>query len=425
MNSPVSPAAHHPATIPDATGGARGGSLRPGQVRPRPPKNRSQAHPGVSPVTPFNTGSQKFQTLPNALGQPPYHYELEAALPGITAEATKLGKLVFHTVGDTGGIKSPDYQAHVAAAMKGDLNKPKDQAPRFFYHLGDVVYYNGQVGDYYDQFYEPYEHYDAPILAIPGNHDGDPADATQTSLDGWVRYFMTAAPSINPESHDAPRATMSLPYVYYTLNCPFVTIVGMYTNVPEHGSIDSVQQQWLTNEFATAPEGKALIVALHHPVYSFDDHHSGSPRMADALQHAINDSRRVPNMVLTAHVHNYQRIERSIVDGGPTPFLVAGNGGYYHLHGMNIDPPADNAPHGKQGSHGKHPVPVEDQETQAKLIYSNHTNHGYVTLTVDEKSISGTVTLVEETKYPAADAADTFSYSAKAIYLPKGAVVSL
>jgi hypothetical protein len=48
-----------------------------------------------------------------------------------------------------------------------------------------------------------------------------------------------------------------------------------------------------------------------------------------------------------------------------------------------------------------------------------------VTLTVDEKSISGTVTLVEETKYPAADAADTFSYSAKAIYLPKGAVVSL
>jgi hypothetical protein len=39
---------------------------------------------------------------------------------------------------------------------------------------------------------------------------------------------------------------MSLPNVYFTLNCPFVTIIGMYTNVPEGGSIDSVQQQWLT-----------------------------------------------------------------------------------------------------------------------------------------------------------------------------------
>ena len=73
----------------------------------------------------------------------------------------------------------------------------------------------------------------------------------------------------------------------------------MYTNVPEGGSIDSIQQQWLTNEFATAPTDKAFIVALHHPIYSFDAYHSGSARMADALQQAINDSRRVPNMVLT------------------------------------------------------------------------------------------------------------------------------
>ena len=100
---------------------------------------------------------------------------------------------------------------------------------------------------------------------------------------------MTPTPHVDPISQDAPQVTLSLPNVYWTLNAPFVTIVGMYTNVPEGGSIDSVQQQWLTNELATAPEDKALIVALHHPIYSFDDHHSGSARMADALQHAIND----------------------------------------------------------------------------------------------------------------------------------------
>ena len=270
-----------------------------------------------------------------------------------------------------------------------------------------MVYYNGQISEYYGQFYEPYNHYTPPIIAIPGNHDGDPIDSSQTSLDGWVAYFMTPTPRINPESHDAPRVSMSLPNVYFTLNCPFVTIIGMYTNVPEGGSIDSVQQQWLTNEFATAPTGKALILALHHPVYSFDDHHSGSSHMADAVQQAINDSRRVPNMVLSAHVHNYQRIERALVKPAKTPFLVIGNGGYFHMHGMNA-------------SDG-----TQDPNTKATLIKSNHTNHGYATLTADAKNISGTVTTIDSTKAKGQVAVDTFSYPAAALTLAAGDMISL
>jgi hypothetical protein len=229
---------------------------------------------------------------------------------------------------------------------------------------------------------------------------------------------MTPTPRINPESHDAPRATMSLPNVYFTLNCPFVTIVGMYTNVPEHGSIESVQQQWLTNEFANAPKDKALILALHHPVYSFDDHHSGSPRMADAVQHAINDTRRLPNLVLTAHVHNYQRIEREAVVGVQetnVPFIVSGHGGYYHLHGLNITPAKDAKPGDV----------VEDPQTHARLIESNKTNHGYLTLSVDANTISGVMTTIDEIKYKGDLRADTFSYTAKALTLPDGELVSL
>jgi acid phosphatase type 7 len=271
--------------------------------------------------------------------------------------------------------------------------------PAFFYHLGDVVYYNGELGEYYEQFYEPYDHYAAPIFAIPGNHDGDPIDEEQTSLDGWVAYFMTATPHVDPLSHDAPRVTMSQPNVYFTLDCPYVRIVGLYTNVPEHGSVESVQQQWFTNELVTAPKDKALIVCLHHPVYSFDDHHSGSARMADVVQHGINDSRRVPNMVLTAHVHNYQRIEREVIAGKPTPFLVAGHGGYYHLHGMNAD-------------------------TGAKLVAGDHKRHGYVTLKVTAKKITGTMTAVGDDGDIDVNA-DTFEYPAEAVFLPDGAVISL
>jgi hypothetical protein len=353
------------------------------------------------------SSTQKFQPLPTPLGQPPYHYELEAAIPGITKQAAKQGKIVFHLAGDTGGIKNGEFQAQVAAAMKADLNLPAGQAPSFFYHLGDVVYFNGQVTDYYDQFYEPYNHYAAPIISIPGNHDGDPINASQVSLDGWVRYFMTADPHVNPESQDAPRATMSLPNVYFTLDCPFVTIIGMYTNVPDGGSVDSVQQQWLTNEFATAPANKALIVALHHPIYSFDDHHSGSARMADVVQHAINDSRRLPNMVLTAHVHDYQRVERKLISGAATPFMVVGHGGYYHLHGLQSAPG------------------TVDKETGAQLVFGDATHHGYATLAVDAKHITGTMSTVENKTGPANPKADTFSYPATAQHLPADATISL
>ena len=217
--------------------------LQQGMVQARPAPGRSQARARVAPLDPL-TAAQVFEPLPVPLGTPPYHFDLETVVPGITAKATTLGKLTFHCVGDTGGVKSPQFQQGVATAMDGDLSLPDGLRPCFFYHLGDVVYFNGQVKDYYDQFYEPYSHYEPPILAIPGNHDGDPIDAQQVSLDGWVRYFMQATPRVQPESGDAPRVTLSLPNVYFTLIAPFVTIVGMYSNVPEGGSVDSTQQQW-------------------------------------------------------------------------------------------------------------------------------------------------------------------------------------
>ena len=417
--------------------------LQEGMIRMRPAPGRSQARAGVAPLDPL-TVAQVFEPLPVPLGTPPYHFDLETVVPGITAEAATLGKLVFHCVGDTGGVKSPQFQQSVAAAMDIDLELPDATRPRFFYHLGDVVYFNGQISDYYDQFYEPYSQYGAPIIAIPGNHDGDPIDAQQVSLDGWVRYFMQGTPAVQPESGDAPRVTLSLPNAYFTLVAPFVTIVGMYTNVPEGGSVDSVQQQWLTNEFRSAPVDKALIVALHHPIYSFDKYHSGSPAMADAVEKAINDSRRVPNMVLSAHVHDYQRIEKQVMpvvasseitkkraatrelesgqrksqgeahrNPAPTPatglipFLVAGNGGYYNLHQL--------------GS----PVGTTDPTTGARMLYGQDTNWGYMTLTVDSQTISGTTTTVPIAGATTTPAVDTFSYSATAIILPDRAMVDL
>ncbi len=78
----------------------------PGSTFERPSGGQSQAHPGVYPLSAF-THTQKFQPLPTPLGVPPYHFDLETAVPGIGATASQLGKLVLHVVGDTGGVKQP------------------------------------------------------------------------------------------------------------------------------------------------------------------------------------------------------------------------------------------------------------------------------------------------------------------------------
>jgi hypothetical protein len=380
--------------------------LKQGAVHARPEQKRSQSFSGIQPLSPLTVATQLFQPLPPPIGLPPYHYDLGDAIPGIADQAVKNGKIIFHTVGDTGGINYAEYQKIVTTAMKSDLNLPIAQRPSFFFHLGDVVYFNGEPSKYYAQFYDPYDHYSAPIFSIPGNHDGDPLPNTsQKSLDGWIEFFMTSVPHVDPLSADAPRVTMSQPNVYFTLVCPFVTIVGLYTNVPEGGSVESVQQQWLTNELFTAPTDKALIVCMHHPIYSFDNHHSGSPAMADVLQHAINDSRRIPNMVLTGHVHNFQRIEREILKGKPTPFLVAGNGGYHNLHHLTA----------KSGT--------TDSNTGATLRFGDDTHHGYVTLTIDQKNISGKYASFDNNGKPGKS--DNFKYPVDARFLAKNVVINL
>src|SRR5207248_2414409 len=81
------------------------------------------------------------------------------------------GQLVFHSVGDTGGLNGTDAQEAVADAMEAQVAAAAEEAkPSFFYHLGDVIYYNGQSKLYPWEFYEPYKYYPALIFAIPGNH---------------------------------------------------------------------------------------------------------------------------------------------------------------------------------------------------------------------------------------------------------------
>jgi hypothetical protein len=278
--------------------------------------------------------SQPFEPLPAPTGQPPFRVDLADVLGAAAVEAIQAsGRLNLHVAGDTGGITDRAGQHIVAIHLEKDLAQVAQTRPRFFYHLGDVVYYHGQTRDYHPQFYEPYHAYDAPVLPIPGNHDGsvDPQNPTEPSLQGFVRNFCASWPHVTPEAGDIDRDAMTLPNVYWTLRAPFATIVGLYSNVPEGGRIDDEQAAWLTEELRAAPPQAALIVAVHHPVFSASSEKIGNIDLGEVLDAAAEKAGRLPDMVLTGHVHNYQRFTRRYQQR-EIPYVVAGAGGHSPLN---------------------------------------------------------------------------------------------
>jgi len=276
----------------------------------------------------------RLRPLPKPTGKKPFHLDLADVIDAAKINAiTKQKKLVFHIVGDLGGIKFGVPQRIVADHMERDFRHDPthpENDPAFFYTLGDCVYFNGQASEYFAQFYQPYEHYLAPIVAVPGNHDGDNVQG-DTSLNAFVRNFCAKKPQVTPEAGESKRDAMTQPNVYWTFVTPMATFLGLYSNVPEQGRITKPQQDWLKSELKKAPANKPLFVTMHHPVFSADDHHSGSGNMKQALDQAIKNSGPQPDIVFAGHVHNSQRFTR-VTGGREVPYVVAGAGGYHNLH---------------------------------------------------------------------------------------------
>jgi hypothetical protein len=260
------------------------------------------------------------------------------------------GKITFHTFGDTGGIHEPQFQFAVADAMAAD----SASGASFCYHLGDVVYYFGQEQYYFEQFYDPYRNYNAPIFAIPGNHDAVLFQGeTANSLDAFIANFCTTTPTRNPDSQGCVRTTMDQPGVYFTLNAPFVKFIGLYSNTSE-GSTEGVisgptvgnaQLTFLQQQLAAAKAERAsgtwraLIIATHHPPFTASPQHIPSPTMLQQIDAACTAAGIQPDMHLSGHAHLYERYTRT-VGGKKIPYVVAGMGGYYDLPGLKPNPPA-------------------------------------------------------------------------------------
>ena len=366
---------------------------------------KTAAHPGYKRKRPIGdpialpAGNPRFIPIPSQFQIPDGDLNMDLA-DVLGADQVKniidAEKMIFHCVGDTGPIKGDSAIKPLAAQMENEASESY-----FFYHLGDIVYYNGQSTMYDPQFYTYYDGYPGKIVAIPGNHDcstvvdkGDPADP-EPSMTGFMLNFCAPAQVYHDQS--SHRKNMDQPWAYWTLNTPYATIIGLFSNYDgllDPGN-DVTQYEWLVQQLKKADVNKKLIITVHHPCFSLDAVEGGYPVILNDLDHAFVESKRYPDLVLSGHVHNYQRFTRTIpMEGGDKtiPYVIAGDGGYADTSATmhKLQKQADGAPYETDKIYNIDPSFLNNKTPIANFSLSlnnyNETEPGFLRITIDVKN---------------------------------------
>ena len=252
------------------------------------------------------------------------------------------GQLVFHALGDCGSTRGPKTQNEVTDKMIGDFQEAaSSEVPQFALLLGDVIYSFGETEYYYDQFYEPYRNYPAPVLAAAGNHDGMISPlAHAVSLAAYLRNFCSDPAkgyTVTPEAGGLSRTAQIQPGVFFTFDAPFVRILVFYSNTLEDpgviadSNIGMAQIDFLKAALARVKQERfsgALLFAHHHPPYALGSQHGSSVDMRKQMDAVCAAAGVWPHAVIAGHAHNYQRFTRHRAGGTDIPYLICGNGGH-------------------------------------------------------------------------------------------------
>jgi hypothetical protein len=252
------------------------------------------------------------------------------------ADSEGAESIAFDIIGDSGApsqSKLQGYESKVADLLTSDAAA---SAPAFMYHVGDVVYFYGERAYYYSQFYDPFRSYPAPIFAIPGNHDGVIYESSQVSLADFQSAFCAQTPGRWSGSAGILRSAMTQPGVYFTLNHPLVSIIGLYSNCGESlGWLDEQQLTFLYQELLRLKAARrngllAVIMAIHHFPRWFPGQSTADPN-SNAIDAVYAKAGFWPDAVICGHAHLYQRVVRpnAGVNGKQQiPYVMSGAGGY-------------------------------------------------------------------------------------------------
>jgi len=272
--------------------------------------------------------------------------------PDFTIVRDDPSSYAFMLLGDTGEGDAPQY-----AVVPGFLKM--SEGTRFAVISSDVIYPTGSVNEYGTKFFRPYKDYDAPIYAVPGNHDW------YDGLGGFMRVFC-GAPELPPEGRPSPlsrawfrrlfwkrpdvpdearlaeaeslrsrpaqRATQPGPY--WAMDAGPVRIVGIDTGIT--GDIDADQGEWL-RRVSRGPKPKILVTGK--PIYVDGAYHPGPIEGGGTVDEIVRDPACNYVAAVGGDIHNYQHYPVRVGDR-TIEYLVSGGGGAF-MHATHTIPRVD------------------------------------------------------------------------------------
>ena len=175
------------------------------------------------------------------------------------------------------------------------------------------------------------------VEILPGNHDSfviPETPAGQTPLDIFMRNFCAPQPVITPEARSLHRTAMTQPGVYFTLDAPFVRMIGLFSNALEDPGLISaegetwpgvpgLQLDYLAAQLKRIRDEKyagAVLLAVHHPPFSYaptkgaggaGGNHSSSSAMLREIDTICKQQGIYPHAVISGAQALCRHAERS------------------------------------------------------------------------------------------------------------------
>jgi len=197
--------------------------------------------------------------------------------------------------------------------------------PAFICFTGDIVYNGYDVNDWkvWDSETSIWREKNIPVYPALGNHDLHGDD--KVALGNYFQRF--------PDLKNSR---------YYSVRAANTLVLVLDSALDE---TSGPQGQWLTRELDTLPEGVDFVfIVLHHPPYtsSSDEKRFGGGHSSRSPEHKLAEmleSRQQHTsarfVVLSGHVHNYERHEH----GGVNYFVLGGAGAHaYPIERATSDP---------------------------------------------------------------------------------------
>ncbi|MDJ0343615.1 metallophosphoesterase [Streptomyces sp. H10-C2] len=255
----------------------------------------------------------------------------------------------FMLIADTGEGDAPQY-----AVVPGFLEA--GAGTRFAVLSSDVIYPVGSVNDYGPKFFQPYKDYDAPIYAVPGNHDWydgltgfmrvfcdapalPPAARPKPLSAGWWRGLLWKSSDVADERRldearllrSAPAQQAMQPGPYWAIDSGPLRIIGIDTGLL--GSIDKEQGEWL-RRVSQGPGPKILVTGS--PIYVDDKYHPCAIEGGGTVDEIVRNPACHYVAAIGGDIHNYQHYPVN-VDGRTIEYIVCGGGGAF-MHATHTIP---------------------------------------------------------------------------------------